>query len=308
MMERPTRKEAEKLVHDFQVLREPIYHKVYDIVDGEPTERYELVTDWEMNVRSDTAKRLSIVPVTRVDVQPSEVWDLAELIQGEDKNIKIETAGSYNDGANIWVLIWLDEPVVVNGDPNGLTLPYFCLQNGYVQGEGLRGQATNVRVVCKNTSRLSDVVADSQGTNFSFAHTGNLRERVEGIRDALQGWRQGIQSWKAGKEFMATQRVTTDQINWFVEQFIPAPHHTQISDRVQQNVELDRTQLILELFNSEMNAGITHTALGLFEAASSWNEHVRRAQTPFTRFKRAMLEPSDILEQARELAMAAINA
>jgi len=302
----PTREEAEKLVHDWQVIREPLYRKVYGIKDGEPYEEFVLYEDEELNVRSDTGMPLASVPKPRVEVQPSEVWDLAELIQNDDKNILIETAGSLNGGRDIWILIKLDEPVTVNGDPQGLFLPYFALQNSYAPGAAFRGQATNVRIVCWNTSRASDMIAEAQGVNFAFRHGANLKERVEEIREALAGWRASINEFRLAKEFMLTQKVTTDQTNWFVEHFIPEPHGALTSERVKTNIQIDRAELIMELY-SERQDGIRGTALSLFEAASSWNEHIRRAQSPLTRFKRAVLEPTDVLAAAHSLALDAVN-
>jgi len=304
--EHPTREQAEKLVHDFQVIREPLYRKVFGIKDGEPYEDFVLYEDEELNVRSDTGMALASVPRERVEVQPKEMWDLAELIQNNDKNIVIETAGSLRGGRDIWLLIRLDEPVKVNGDPQGLFLPMFALQNSYEPGSSFRGQATNVRIVCWNTSRASDMIAEAQGVNWAFRHGTTLKERVEEIRGALAGWRQSIDEFRLAKEFMATQRVDRDQTNWFIEHFIPEPHGSLTTDRVKENIRQDRVDLTLELFNQRQD-GIRGTSLALFEAASSWNEHIRRAQSPLTRFKRAVLEPTDILTAAHDLALQAAS-
>lgn len=299
--EYPTRAEAEKLVHNWDVIREPLYRKQ---LTPDLKEQYELVPEFQLNVRSDTGYDLAVVPTDRVDVQPKEVWDMAELIQGEDKNVMFETAGSLRNGRDIWILIRLNEPVTINGDPNGESLPYLALQNSYAPGAAFRAQATNVRIVCANTSRASDLMAEAQGVNFSFAHTLNMRDRLDEIQEALAGWRHSIRQWKLAKESLATIHVNTDQINWFIDQFIEAPHEKLTSDRVKENIEIARQELLLEIINP-MNAKIYDTALGLFEGASSWSEHVRRAQSPLTRFKRAVLEPSDILEQAHSLALEA---
>lgn len=307
LSEYPTREEAEKLVHDFDVIREPLYRQIPFINDaGEPDALYQRIEEFQLNVRSDNATPLASVPSDRVDVQPREVWDLAELIQGEDKNVMFETAGSLRGGRDIWILIRLNEPVEIKGDPNGASMPYLALQNGYAPGVSFRAQASNIRIVCANTSRASDLLAEAQGVNFTFAHTKHLKERMEELRGTLAQWREGIRDWAEIKEHMLQVPVTTEQMNWFVEQFIPMPDVTQISERVRDNVETARIELITELFGG-MNAGITGTSLGLFEAASSWNEHVRSAMSPQSRFKRALLEPTNILTQARELALGAAS-
>lgn len=307
----PTRQEAEAFVHGWHVEREPLYRKVIEVSntghgpDGEFfDERYELVPEFELNVRSDTSKDLAVVPTDRIDVQPKEMWDLAEIIQGQAKDVMFETAGSYDGGRKVWILIRLAEPIHINGDPNGATLPFFALQNGYAPGIGFRGQASNVRIVCANTSRLADMEAERTGATFTFAHTSNLQSRLEEVRGALEGWRKDITEWKLAKEQMLDVKVTAAQMNWFVEQFIPMPNQRIISDRVRDNVETARIELITELYGG-MNVGITGTTLGLFEAASSWNEHVRAAANQQSRFKRALLEPTSILADARQLALQA---
>lgn len=305
LSEHPTREEAEKLVHDWDVVREPLFRQVPFINDaGEPDAMYQRLDNFELNVRSDTGTDLAVVPTSRVEVQPKEMWDLAELIQGQDKNVIFETAGSLREGRDVWILIKLNEPVEIKGDPQGMSLPYFALQNSYQPGAAFRGQATNIRIVCANTSRATDLQAEVQGTNFTFRHGANLLERVDEIRDALAGWRHSIQQWKLEKEFLATVKVSPTQMQWFIEQFIPEPHASLTTDRVKENIEVARTELTLELFNG-LTRGINDTALGLFEAASSWNEHVRAAQTPLNRFKRSVLSPTDILNQAHSLAVEA---
>ena len=82
------------------------------------------------------------------------------------------------------------------------------------------------------------------------------------------------------------------------------PDERITSKRVKENVELARLELIGELYNAR-NVGIEGTALGLFEAASSWNEHVRAARTPQSRFQRAVLSRDNVLGAAHSLALSA---
>lgn len=301
LSEHPTRAEAEAKAHNYQVIREALYRQRIVFKDGEPTVEYYLHEDEQLNVRSDNGLALSTVPTTRHDIQPAEVWDVAEVAMKLENGMVVETAGTFRNGTDMFVLLKLNEPIEIKGDKQGTSLPYIVFQNSYEPGSAFRVQASNVRVVCWNTSRLSDFVAESMHTNWSLAHTLNMQERVDELKDALKGWREGITEWQRAKEYLATLKVNVEQTNWFIDKFIPAPHDSQISERVRRNIEADRNDLIGELF-SDRNSGIIGTSLGLFEAASSWNEHVRRAQSPLTRFKRVMLEPSSILADARQLA------
>ena len=306
LAEAPSRAEAEAKVHDYDVLREDVYRKVigFDENGLGPITEYQLIEDLQINVHSETDYIMAGVPRDRVDPQPSQVWDIADVWL--KLGAVVETAGTFNHGSNMWILLMLPEPITIAGDPKGESLAYMALQNAYVPGKGLRAQATNIRIECQNRSNLADMLADAQGANISLAHTLNLMERVEEIKEKMEVWRTGIDEWKLAKEYMATQKVTASQMNWFIEQFIPAPAELLTSDRVKDNIENDRSLLALELFNG-FNDGIIGTSLGLFEAASSYETHVRKAMTPLTRFKRSMLTPDTVLFDAHELALEAAN-
>jgi len=315
LTEYPSRTEAQQLAgHEFDVIREPLYRQVIKLVDvlapngdsmyQEPQTRYELFEDAEINVRSDTALDLGVVPASRVDVQPKEMWDLAEWVQDTIPGLQFETAGTLREGRDIWILMKRDRPVTIKGDPQGDTCPYLALQNGYVQGSAFRFQQVMMRIVCANTSAGADMEAEGSGHNYSLAHTLNLFERIEEVKAMLQKWDDEVNEWVEAKEHMATLKVTIPGINWFVDEFIAMPDERITSKRVKENVEMARLELIGELYNHR-NVGIEGTALGLFEAASSWNEHVRAARTPQSRFQRAVLSRDTTLQAAHTLAIQA---
>jgi phage/plasmid-like protein (TIGR03299 family) len=307
LSEYPTREEAEKLVHPFSVLREDIYRRVPVITPtGELTHQFQLIEDEQINVRSDTDMVLAPVPRDRPEIQPSELWDIVEEIQRRNKGVLIETAGSLRDGRDIWILLKLDEEITIKGDPQGTSFSYQALQNSYVPGKACRFQNTNVRIQCWNTSSYADFMADMQNMSLSLAHTTNMRERIEEITEFLGEWRRGIDLWKDMKEAMANLKVNMDQTVWFVDQFIPMPNTAVISDRVQENVKMARAELTIEMFNG-FSDGVRGTALGLFEAASSYQGHVRAATSKITRFKRQMLTPDRVLFDAANLALEAVN-
>ena len=293
----PSRTEAEALVHDYSVIREPLYRKV---LNPDFTEHYELVPDTELNVKNDGTV-FGAVSSSRIDVNPTEVWDVAEQIMNTKGfgNIVVETAGTYHEGRSMYILLKLDEEIHINGDHKGASIPYFALQNGYTMGQAFRFQPTNVRIQCWNTSQAADFSAEQAGLNLSLAHTQNLLERITEIEEKLQAWRTGIDAWKEAKEELARTKVSVAQTNWFIEQFMWMPE--MASDRVRDNVELARVQLLGEYFDN-VNDGVRGTALGLFEAASSYQGYVREAQNNMTRFRRSMLSPDTTLRQAADLA------
>ena len=307
LQEAPRRDVAEKKVSDYQVLREPLYRKVPIVTDDGPSHEFVLYEEAELNVRSDSGAVFGAVRKERIDPQPSEVWDIADFIMKNNKNVVVETAGTYNSGADMYILLKLDELVKVQGDKYGDSYAYCALQNAWYAGKALRFQLTNVRLQCMNTSRLADLRAADANLNLSLAHTGNMRERIEEVQSFMAGWTEGIQQWRLYKEALASMHVTVEQTNWFIEQFIPEPKSDKlISDRVRDNINVARLDLVNELY-SDFNSGVRGTALGLFEAASSYESHVRTATSQMSRFKRSMLTPTSILEDAAALALEAVT-
>ena len=306
MPEYPSRDVAQTAAgHKFDVIRESLYRREAGINDlGHPYDYYTLYEDAELNVRSDTGLVLSTVPTERIDVQPQEVWDLAEWVQSNIDGIQFETAGTLNEGRNIWLLMKRDRPLEIKGDPQGTSLPYFALQNGYINGVGFRFQQILTRIVCWNTSQRADFEADRNNFSFSLSHTRNLWERIEELKEAMAAWEKEAEAWVEAKEHLATLPVSANQTNWFVDAFIPMPHAALLTDRVKENIEEARIQILEEMYSSR-GLGIEGTALGLFEAASSWSEHIRRAQSPQSRFKRAIIDRSNMLQDASTLAIAA---
>ena len=300
--EYPSRDEAQIAAgHSFDVIREPLYRKQ---INPDLTETYELYTPAEINVRSDNGLDIGVVPTERVDIQPAEMWDLADWIKSNMPGVEFETAGTLNQGANVWILMKQDKILRVKGDRNSDTQPFFALQNGYQQGSSFRFQQILTRIVCWNTSQMADVEADAANHTFTLAHTLNLRDRIEGIKQAMLAWEAEASHWVEAKEHMLSLPTSLEGRIWFLENMIPMPDERITSRKVKENVELARMELLGELYN-ERNVGIEETSLGLFEAVSSWNEHVRAAQTPQTRFQRSILTRGTILSTARELAIQA---
>lgn len=287
--------------HSFDVIREPLYRKQ---INPDLTESFELYEAAELNVRSDNGLDLSVVPTDRVDIQPNEMWDLAEWIKDNLPGVEFETAGTLNSGTDVWILMKQDKILKVKGDRNSDTQPYFALQNGYRQGTSFRFQQILTRIVCWNTSQIADVEADKANYTFTLAHTANLRDRIEGIKQAMLAWEAEANAWVEAKEHMLSLPVTPAGELWFLENMVPMPNENLISARVKENVSMARIELLGELYN-DRNVGIEHSALGLFEAVSSWNEHVRAAASPQSRFQRSILKRSGVLATARDLAIAA---
>jgi phage/plasmid-like protein (TIGR03299 family) len=304
----PTREEAQPLVHGWEPISEPLFHRVPFINEsGEPDVKFEEVPTLG-NFRSDSAGShggyLGPITPTFVTVSNDEMWDIGEAIQGGGVDVKYETGGSLKGGKKVWLMLALDHPLFVNGDPNGATMHYYVLQNSHDGSGAFRGSATATRVVCANTLRMADVDAQTHGTEFTFRHSKNIGERIEEAREALAGWRQSVQAWSLFSAHMLDQKVSDKGVSEFLTRFIPEPPHGITSDRVRANIDAARGEWT-GIYNGVTGEGLKGTAYGLLQASSEYAEHYRRAQDNETAFRRAILKPNRIMTDAKNLALEA---
>jgi phage/plasmid-like protein (TIGR03299 family) len=218
-----------------------------------------------------------------------------------------ETGGSLKGGAKVWLLLRLRDPIQIVGDSRTATIPYYSLQNSHDGTGAFRGQATLTRIVCDNTAQQADLDSEARGTSFEFHHTKNIAVRVEQAQQALAGWRDSLVRWQEQSEEMARTAITADQQELFIRQFIPMPPPHSISDIVVQNVTVARRQL-KEILDGPTCEGIGLTTYGLVQASVEYLNHVRRAASAESRFKRAYLDKNDITRDAVKIAREVVHA
>lgn len=299
----PTRAEAQAIAHPWEPVTEPLFRREV-VIDEEAqhiAEEYREVEGSVLNVRSDNGAVLGVVGDGYVPVTNAELWDIAEAVQGDNPDVMFETAGSLAGGRKVWILIRLTEPLLVKGDLNGATIPYFALQNAHDGSGAVRGQSVMTRIVCANTSHAADMEARARGTEFTFRHTLNVKDRIEQARQALAGWRAGLVDWQMSVEELVETKITHEAERAFMDRFMPLPDAEIISERVRTNIELARADFN-GIYRGITNESITGTAYGLVQAAVEYAEHYRNARTQETRFKRAYLDRSDIVQHASKLA------
>ena len=304
----PSREVAQAEAHPWEPVAEPLYRKAISIEDdGMLFEKFEEAPGFVANVRSDNADLLGIVSDSYTAVTNTELWDVAEALEGSGVDVMFETGGSLRGGSQVWVLLRLQEPLIVKGDMRGETIPYYALQNSHDGSGAFRGQATMTRIVCANTARVADLDAKARGTEFTFRHTKNVGDRIEQARIALSGWRQSLDDWQVQAEFLIEQKTEPLIAGRFLDRFIPMPNEALITERVRNNVIRDRAKW-LEAYNGVTGEGLKDTAYGLVQASVEFLEWGRRAHNAESRFKRSFLTRNQMVSDAVELALDAVKA
>lgn len=304
----PTREEAQPLVHNWEPVQEPLYRKAIsvDTENGVTHESYEEAPGFVANVRSDSADLLGVVSESYTPVTNSELWDIGEAIEGSGADVMFETGGSLQGGRKVWLLLRLQEPLVVKGDPRGETIPYFALQNSHDGSGAFRGQSVTTRIVCANTARVADLDAKARGTEFTFRHTKSVGDRIEQARTALSEWRESLTAWQTQAEFLMGQKAEPGIGLAFLDRFITMPPESLITERVRQNVLRDR-KAWMDAYTGITGEGLQDTAYGLVQASIEFLEWGRRAHNSESRFQRSFLTRNQMVTAAVDLALEAVN-
>lgn len=304
LSEYPTREEAQRIAHPWEPVLEPIFSQEPIITEeGDVETHYLEIPGYKRVRRDDNGDTIGVVSDTYQPVLNTELYDIAEAIEGESNgSVQFETGGSLKGGSKVWLMLRLKEPLRIQGDSETMTIPYFALQNSHDGSGSLRGQATMTRIVCDNTAKMADLDAKSRGTEFRFSHTASISARIEQAKDALAGWQDNLEDYTRMMNHLSTEKVDSSQVDYFVRQFIPMPSAiTKQSERVINNIETAWAQW-WETYNSVTCEGIQGTRYGLLQASIEYLQHVRRAHTEESRFRRAYLDTNVLVRDAARIA------
>lgn len=227
-------------------------------------------------------------------ISNQELGEIAEAVLAQP-NIKWETAGSLDGGRAVWVLVKLDEPIVLPGDTSA-TYPYMAITNRHDGQGACSARTTAVRIVCSNTFGAAELEGQKHGAVFSFRHSKNWKDHVEEARIAVKGAREEFHRYEEIATDLLGIPVNAEQRERFVTEFVPMP--TITSDRQAANVEEAR-KAIRDILASKTTAEVSDTAYGLLQASGEYLDHVRRARNAETRFNRTLVRPEP--QKARAL-------
>jgi phage/plasmid-like protein (TIGR03299 family) len=306
-----TPEEARKEAFDWEPVETPLYRAVPVVGEDGPETVYEVVDEVKAIERSDDGSFLGAVGKDYVPTTNQEITDIAEAVEGiAAGEVRVETAGSLKGGRKVWMLLRLNEPIAVKGDPNGATIPYFAIQDNKDGYGSLRGQALFTRIICDNTAQAADLEASKRGTEFTFRHTAGVKDRIEEAKGVVAMWRKSIEEWNAVMSGLVDIKITKRHRTLFLDTWGPTRFPgkgVDISDRVRNNIENARDEFS-GIMNGITSEGIGGTAYGLVQAAIEFEQHVKavRASDDLARaeskFRRAYLDRDSLIQGAVVLA------
>jgi phage/plasmid-like protein (TIGR03299 family) len=280
---------------------EPLYRKI-TLADG--SDGFEAIGH-KLVVRDDTKDQLGVVSQGFELITHADMGGIVEDFLGQP-NVKVDTLVSMKGGRQVAATILLDEPYAIDGDVDGfgdpvLTLPYFVILNSHDGTGACKGLYTQVRVVCANTYQAADMDGDRHGAQFTLRHTSGVRTRLEDARMIVAGARAEAARWRTLAGELVALTVTDEQQMQFLNEFIPEPPKGITSDRVRENIARDRQRFLHVLNESATNQAMSHTGLGLVNAAVEYLDHVRGFRNQDTYMGRQILAAEPLKAKAVRL-------
>lgn len=309
----PGREEAMRLAgHDFTVTerRVGVEQQLIDSPFGNDV-LFQQVPGWKALVREDNGKLLNVVKNSYEIVQNEVIWDIVDALVAEP-NVKYETAGTLREGAVLWVLAYLDEPVRIPGD-NSDILPFFAAKTTHDGSGACSVEATDVRIVCMNTFSWSESKSKKRGTTFTFKHTKNVGDKIAAAKEAITGVRKAHNEFVELATELANVTLNEEQIKYFLANMFPMPQESEgqlITERVRGNVLAARGKVNSLLYSETTPEAHRNTGYGLWQAGIEYLDHVRgtKGDEKVSKFNRSIMRQEPVKTKLAELVREAAAA
>jgi len=265
---------------------------------------------WQVHMRSDNLEVLHVHQDSFAEIDNSIAYEVAELLF--DQGFLFESGGTIGGGKLNYLTLKLIEPIMIKGD-DSVVLPFGSLSWGHTGNAALRCRTGTIRQVCQNTVRASEMEGEALGTDFTFRHTKNWRDKVEDAKQAVRGARQELDIYRQMAEELAAITVTPSQRDLFVSEIIGdkngvVSYSTSVSDRVKSNIETERAKVNALFFGPTIPEAHKLTAYGLHCAGVEYFDHLRNFRSKESYVKRTLLTDNpakaSLVRTIRELVAA----
>lgn len=252
-------------------------------------------------------KNLSVVSADLPLITHADMGELFEAFgNAGGGRLLFETAGSLRGGANVWGLLRLDEPFVIDGDVDEdgdpqYTYPYAVLLNSHDGKGACKFSMTNVRVVCWNTFQAADLGSGRDGFEVNIRHSGDIATKLDDAKLAIAALRDNAAAYRDQCNELARIKISDEVVEQFVEWFIPLPDGCTEKTRT---IRTGRRAEFMSLY-TDSPASLPGSAYGLVQTSGEWLDHMRRVQSRDSYLSRTVLrrEPAkaDAIATIREL-------
>ena len=269
----------EKANLDWEVELEKMYFNSGDTYSPDFTrvpDKFAVVKD-----RDDC---LGVVGSRYNPVQNSEAFRFMDNIVDSSEAV-YESAGSFNGGRTIWILMKVNKALNVN---DGID-PYMLLVNTHDGSGALKVVMTPIRISCQNTLRLAIKEANNV---FSVRHTSSINGKIDEARNVLGIAGRFFDEFSLEVNQLIEKEITDKEFEKIYLGAIPRPTLKEDYDTEEEKSYERRLKgweknkrLITQLYLSDRNNGDAWGVLNAFNSYEIWNHNARSLESSMKRLE-----------------------
>ena len=229
--------------------------------NGEPTPVYGIFRD-DNNAFLGNA-RAGYEPISN-----RRALNFLRDIIGEDKNITIDSCGSFAGGSKVFANLHVGTFEVVPGDVIEVYHQFVTSHDGSMP---LSVFMSYTRMVCSNTVRHAMAQAQTQ---LKIRHSQNSVAKMENVAEWLQLAAQEQENFNNKLKFLATKKTTADFENLFLDTLLGKDEpKLKKSGDVKETRRLKLRNMILAADGANGVVGVEGTVYGLLNKVTSVYDH-----------------------------------
>jgi phage/plasmid-like protein (TIGR03299 family) len=197
---------------------EPLFRRRIESVTTEGNEvtlreRYERIDCRQCTVRSDNGTVLGSVGPRYTPLQNDSAFDWFTPFL-ETKAAALHTAGSLDEGRQVWVLakLQLENTEIVPGDE---VAKFILLSNSHDGTTAVRVGFTPIRVVCANTLGMAH--RDKASKLVRIRHHKNVEKTLEEVRNVMNLANQEFEATAEQYRFLATRPINYADLRRYIK-------------------------------------------------------------------------------------------
>ena len=239
---------------------------------------------------------LGIVGNQYEPVQNAEAFAFLSLLVDEH-GAAFETAGSINDGKQVFISMKMPKDVLVGGED--MIESYVVCTTAHDGTGAFQVVVTPIRVVCQNTLNMA-LGRGGARQRYAMKHTRNVSSRVHQARETLGLTFRYMEAFEKKAEELIAQELSDKQFAAFAKKLVVPGRETE---RSASNAE-NRQRELMALWRADTQANIQGTRWAAYNTVAEWVDWARPVKGKDKDARRAMRTLSGKSDQMKQRALA----
>lgn len=233
-----------------------------------PNGEYILNTENQIPVRMDNNTPFKAVGNRYVPFQNVDAFTFLDNVV-DDFGAKYDTAGTFDNGAVVFIMLKLSDDIVIGDDK---VVPYLTIINSHNGSTSIKAMTTPIRIVCSNTLRLAMANAVS---SFSFKHTFNAKSKVAQAKESLEIGYKYYDTFGQDLNKLVETQASVDDLKKMLDVVFPVvAERTDIEGNILNEGAITKVKLahnkIIENFEKADSYSVVNNAWGMLNAINDW--------------------------------------